>query len=58
MLAIVTVRRQMFTPGGRQMTGTLISHLLDGMDIFLGFSLILLTAILIATFGEQIRMRP
>jgi len=48
----------MFTPGGRQMTSPLISHLLDGMDIFLGFSLILLTATLVATFGEQIRMRP
>jgi hypothetical protein len=40
------------------MTGTLMSHLLDGVDIFLGFSLILLVATLIATFGEQIRMRP
>jgi hypothetical protein len=48
----------MFTPGGRQMTVSLTSHLLDGMDIFLGFSLILLTATLVATFGEQIRMRP
>jgi hypothetical protein len=48
----------MFTPGGRQMTSPLISNLLDGMDIFLGFSLILLTATLVATFGEQIRMRP
>ena len=58
MLAIVTGRRQMFTPGGRQMMVSLTSHLLDGMDIFLGFSLILLTATLVATFGEQIRMRP
>ena len=40
------------------MTGTISSHLLDGMDIFLGFSLILLMATLVATFGEQIRMRP
>ena len=49
---------QLFASGGRQMTGTLMSHLLDGVDIFLDFLLILLVATLIATFGEQIRMRP
>jgi hypothetical protein len=40
------------------MAVTFISSLLDGVDIFLGFSLILFVAILIATYGEQIRMRP
>jgi hypothetical protein len=48
----------MFTPEGRQITVSFNSHLLDDMDIFLGFSLIILTATLVATFGEQIRMRP
>jgi hypothetical protein len=40
------------------MAGTFISSLLDGVDIFLGFSLILFVAAMIATYGEQIRMRP
>lgn len=40
------------------MTGAFISPLLDGLDVLLGFSLILLVAGLIATYGEQIRMRP
>ena len=40
------------------MTGTYLSPLLDSVNIFLGFSLILLVAGLIATYGEQIRMRP
>jgi hypothetical protein len=40
------------------MAVTFISTLLDGVDICLGFSLILFVAILIATYGEQIRMRP
>jgi hypothetical protein len=40
------------------MTRTFISPLLDSADIFLGFSLIMLVAVLIVTYGEQIRMRP
>jgi hypothetical protein len=40
------------------MTGTFITPLLDSLDIFLGFSLIIFVAGLIATYGEQIRMRP
>jgi hypothetical protein len=40
------------------MTGTFISPVLDSVDIFLGFSIILFVAALIATYGEQIRMRP
>jgi hypothetical protein len=40
------------------MTGTFITPLLDSVDIVLGFSLIILVAGLIATYGEQIRMRP
>jgi hypothetical protein len=40
------------------MTGTFITPLLDSLDIFLGFSLIIFVAVLIATYGEQIRMRP
>ena len=40
------------------MYGGYLSPLLDGADIFLGFSFILLVAGLIATYGEQIRMRP
>ena len=40
------------------MNGTLISPLLDSMDVFLGFSLIIFVAGFIATYGEQIRMRP
>jgi hypothetical protein len=40
------------------MTGTYLSPLLDSADIVLGFALILLVAGLIATYGEQIRMRP
>jgi hypothetical protein len=40
------------------MTGTYLSPLLDSVNIFLGFSLIFLVAGLIATYGEQIRMRP
>jgi hypothetical protein len=40
------------------MSGAFISPLLDSVDIFLGFSLILLVAVMIATYGEQIRMRP
>ena len=40
------------------MTGTYLSPLLDSADIFLWFSLILLVAGFIATYGEQIRMRP
>ena len=40
------------------MTGTYLSPLLDSAGIFLGFSLVLLVAGLIATYGEQIRMRP
>jgi hypothetical protein len=51
-------RRQIFTPGGRPMTGVHIYSLFDGVTIFLGFSFILLVAVLIVTFGEQIRMRP
>jgi hypothetical protein len=47
-----------YLPGGRQMAVTFISSLLDGVDIFLGFSLILFVAAMIATYGEQIRMRP
>ena len=40
------------------MTGTYLSPLLDSVDIFLGFTLILFVAGFIATYGEQIRMRP
>jgi hypothetical protein len=40
------------------MTGQFFSSLLDSADIFLGFSLIVFVAALIATYGEQIRMRP
>jgi hypothetical protein len=40
------------------MTGTFISPLLDSLNIFFGFSLILLVAGLVATYGEQIRLRP
>ena len=40
------------------MTGTYLSPLLDSADIFLWFSLILFVAGFIATYGEQIRMRP
>jgi hypothetical protein len=40
------------------MTGLFISPLLDALDFFLGFSIILFVAALIATYGEQIRMRP
>lgn len=40
------------------MAGSFISSLLDGVDIFLGFSLILFVAVVIANFGEQIRLRP
>jgi hypothetical protein len=40
------------------MTGTYLSPLLDSADIFLGFTLILFVAVFIATYGEQIRMRP
>lgn len=40
------------------MAGLFLSSLFDGVDIFLGFSLILFTALMIATYGEQIRMRP
>jgi hypothetical protein len=40
------------------MAGTSISSLLDAADIVLGFSLIVLVAFLISTYGEQIRMRP
>jgi hypothetical protein len=39
------------------MTGISLSPLLDAVDIFLGFSLILFVAAMIATYGEQIRMR-
>jgi hypothetical protein len=47
-----------YCPGGRQMSGAFLSPLLDSVDIFLGFSLILFVAVMIATYGEQIRMRP
>jgi hypothetical protein len=40
------------------MTGTYLSPLLDSVDIVLGFALILLVAGFVATYGEQIRMRP
>jgi hypothetical protein len=40
------------------MTGIFISPILNSLDIFLGFSIILLVAALIATYGEQIRLRP
>ena len=40
------------------MTGMFISPLLDALDIFLGFSIILFVAALIVTYSEQIRMRP
>jgi len=40
------------------MTGVHIYSLFDGVTIFLGFSFILLVAVLIVTFGEQIRIRP
>jgi hypothetical protein len=40
------------------MTGAFISPMFDSLDIFLGFSLILTVAALIATYGEQIRLRP
>jgi hypothetical protein len=40
------------------MTATYLSPLLDGASIFLGFTLILFVAGFIATYGEQIRMRP
>jgi hypothetical protein len=40
------------------MTGMFISPMLDSLDIFLGFSLIIFVAALIATYGEQITMRP
>jgi hypothetical protein len=40
------------------MTGTFISPVLDSVDVFLWFSLIIFVAAFIATYGEQIRMRP
>jgi hypothetical protein len=40
------------------MISTFISPILDGVDIVLGFSLVFFVAILIAIYGEQIRMRP
>ena len=40
------------------MTGMFISPMLDTLDVFLGFSLIIFVAGLIATYGEQITMRP
>jgi hypothetical protein len=40
------------------MVGSFISPLFDGVDIFLGFSFILFVAVMIATYGEQIRLRP
>ena len=40
------------------MTGTAISPLFDSLNFFLGFSLIILVAVMIATYGEQIRLRP
>ena len=40
------------------MTATYLSPLLDSANIFFGFTLILLVAGFIATYGEQIRMRP
>jgi hypothetical protein len=39
------------------MAGIFSSPQLDGLDIFLWFSLILGVAVLIATYGERIRMR-
>ena len=44
--------------GGRYMTGMFISPMLDSLDVFLGFSLIIFVAGLIATYGEQITRRP
>ena len=40
------------------MTGAFIYPMFDSLHIFLGFSLILVVAGLIATYGEQIRLRP
>jgi hypothetical protein len=40
------------------MTSTYLSPLLDSVDLFLGFSLILFVAGFIATYGEQIPVRP
>jgi hypothetical protein len=40
------------------MTGMFISPMLDSLDVFLGFSLIIFVAGLIATYGEQITRRP
>ena len=40
------------------MTGTYLPPFLDSADIILGFTLILFVAGFIATYGEQIRMRP
>jgi hypothetical protein len=40
------------------MTGMFISPMLDSLDVFLGFSLIIFVAGLIATYGERITMRP
>jgi hypothetical protein len=57
-LGILFAGNRDYLPGGRQMAGAFISTLLDGVDIFLGFSLILFVAGMIATYGEQIRMRP
>lgn len=40
------------------MAGSFFPSLFDSVDIFLGFSLILFVAIMVATYGEQIRLRP
>jgi hypothetical protein len=40
------------------MTGMFISTTLDSLDVFLGFSLIIFVAGLIAIYGEQITTRP
>jgi hypothetical protein len=40
------------------MTAIFISPMLDNLDVFLGFSLIIFVTGLVATYGEQITMRP
>ena len=40
------------------MSAIFISPMLDSLDVFLASSLIIFVACLIATYGEQVTMRP